>query len=316
MNPIGKLLLMLLASASVSTAAAPIKVLIVDGQNNHNWKAMTPFMKAQLEGSGRYQVDVATTPAQLPSPPKAVSAELKAKAEAAAAQLRKQFAAKWDAFRPDFARYGVVLSNYNGEDWPAPVQTAFEKYMREGGRFVCVHAADNSFPNWGEYNKMIGLGGWGGRTEKHGPYVYYDGEGKEVRDTSKGAGGSHGAQHEFVVQIRKADHPITRGMPAQWKHAQDELYDSLRGPAENMDVLATAWCEKTRRHEPMMMVIRYGKGITFHTPMGHENGQSLQCVGFLATLDRACEWLATGAVTQSLPPGFPTAGKSSKVGKQ
>lgn len=294
-------------------AADPIRVLIVDGQNNHNWKAMTPFMKAQLEKTGRYQVDVSTTPPNPPSPPKNLPPEQRAKAEQAAAELKGQLAVAWQSWRPDFSRYAVVISNYNGEDWPAPVAEGFERYMKNGGRFVCVHAADNSFPEWKEYNQMIGLGGWGNRTERHGPYVYFDDAGKEIRDTRPGSGGSHGPQHEFVIQIRDDQHPITRGMPARWKHTQDELYDSLRGPAENMQVLASAWCEKTRRHEPMMMVIQYGKGVVFHTPMGHENGKALQCVGFLVTLDRACEWLATGKVTTAIPADFPTADQSRAV---
>lgn len=306
------LTIVLLALGSTS-GAAPIKVLIIDGQNNHNWKAMTPFMKAQLEKTGRFTVDVSTTPPATPGAPKTLNAEQKAKAEQAGAELKKQLAVQWDAWRPDFAKYDVIVSNYNGQDWPLPVKTAFANHMKNGGRFVCVHAADNSFPNWPEYNQMIGLGGWGGRTEKHGPYVYYDAAGKEVRDTKPGSGGSHGPQHEFIIELRNAQHPITQGMPAKWKHAQDELYDSLRGPAENMEILATAWCDKTKRHEPMMMVIKHGKGLVFHTPMGHENGKALQCVGFITTINRACEWLATGKVTFPIPGNFPGAEKSSVV---
>ena len=56
----------------------------------------------------------------------------------------------------------------------------------------------------------------------------------------------------------------------------------------------------------MMITIKYGKGLIFHTPMGHENGKSIQCVGFITTLNRSAEWLATGKVTQSLPKNFPT----------
>ena len=153
------------------TNAAPIKILIIDGQNNHNWKAMSPFMKAQLEKTGRFTVDISTTPSTTPNAPKSLTAEQKAKAEQANAELKKEASSNWDAWRPDFAKYDVIISHYNGQDWPQPVKTAFESHMKNGGRFVCVHAADNSFPNWLEYNQMIGLGGWGGRTEKHGPYV-------------------------------------------------------------------------------------------------------------------------------------------------
>ena len=56
----------------------------------------------------------------------------------------------------------------------------------------------------------------------------------------------------------------------------------------------------------MMMVLEYGKGKIFHTPMGHENGHSLLCVGFITTLNHACEWLATGKVTTKISGNFPT----------
>ena len=302
---------LLFAVAASPASAEKISVLFVDGQNNHNWKAMTPYMKAQMEKTELFQIDVVTSPPRAPRPPRNLSESQKTTAAEAAKKIREEFQAKWDAFRPAFKKYDVIVSNYNGEDWPKPVQLAFEKYMKNGGRFIVVHAADNSFPNWLEYNKMIGLGGWGGRNEKHGPYVYYDDGGKIVRNTQAGSGGSHGPQHAFKIVIRDGTHPVTNGMPIEWMHAQDELYDSLRGPAENMNILATAYSAKSKRHEPMMMTIQYGKGIIFHTPMGHENGKSLQCVGFITTINRAAQWLATGSVTQALPGKFPTADHTS-----
>ena len=52
--------LLFLAMLSVGFGA-PMKALIVDGQNNHDWKASTPHLRQILEASGLFSVDVATT---------------------------------------------------------------------------------------------------------------------------------------------------------------------------------------------------------------------------------------------------------------
>jgi len=269
-------------------AAEKMPALIVDGQNNHGvWPKTSRMMKRYLEDTGLFAVDITTTA------PKGTD----------------------DKFKPEFGKYRVVISNYNGAAWPAETQTAFVEYVRNGGGFVVVHAANNAFGNWPEYNEMIGLGGWDGRNEKSGPYLYLKDDGELVRDTSKGAGGHHGAQHDFAVVVRDPAHPVTKGMPREWLHVKDELYDQLRGPAQNVQILATAFADPAHggsgRHEPMIFTIAYGKGRVFHTPMGHGD-YSQECVGFIATLQRGAEWAATGTVTQPLPKDFPTADKTSQ----
>ncbi|MDA1040303.1 MAG: ThuA domain-containing protein [Planctomycetota bacterium] len=285
MNVVRATVLASIAMACLSAAAAPQKALIVDGQNNHRcWPATTAMMKRYLEETGLFTVDVIT------HAPKGEDPD----------------------FKPRFMDYTVVVSNFGhgAAMWPEETRTALEQYVSNGGGLVVVHAADNSFPNWEAYNRMIGLGGWGGRNEKSGPYLYFDADGNLVRDTKAGPGGSHGPQHEFVVVVRDATHPIVQGMPTMWMHAKDELYDSLRGPAENITVLATAFSPKTQRHEPMIMTIDFGKGRVFHTPMGHET-YSMECVGFITTFQRGAEWAATGSVTKPMPTDFPSADASS-----
>ena len=281
------LYLPLLASAE----DAKLKVLLLDGQNNHNWKATTPVLKEALESSGAFTVTVAT------SPPKGAQKE------------------DWDAWKPDFAAHDAVLSNYNGQMWSEETQKSFVQFVEDGGGFVCVHAADNSFSQWKEYNKMIAVGGWGGRKlVKDGTWLHAV-DGKIVRDTTtEGGCGSHGPRTPFLIEHLGPAHPITKGLPDKWLHAKDELYCKLCGPAENVAVHGTAHSPQTKRNEPMLLTITYGKGRIFHTPMGHDV-EAMRCRGFFEILQRGTEWAVTGKVTRTVevPADFPTADKVSPV---
>ena len=290
-----------------------IRVLVADGQNNHGqWPKITYMLKYYLEESGLFTVDVARSAFTWKGEEFIAEFPI-AGTENTEAQEKPTIDPD---YRPDFSKYDVVISNFgwNAADWPKETQKDFEKYMENGGGLVVFHAADNSFPTWEAYDKMIGLGGWGDRTEKDGPYVYFDDSGKEIRDDSPGKAGAHGPQSEYQVQLRNTEHPITKGMPEIWMHTKDELYNHLRGPAENMEILATAYSDPnnkgTGHHEPALMVLDYGKGRIFHNIMGHVD-YSVQCVGFITSMLRGTEWAATGKVTQEIPEDFPSPEKSS-----
>lgn len=266
--------------------AAPIKVLLVDGQNNHDWKNTSPVLKQILEENGFATVDVATAPVK---------------------------GTDISSFAPNFAAYQVVVSNYNGALWSPATQEAFEKYVSGGGGFVSVHAANNSFSEWKAYNEMIGVGGWGGRNEKSGPLLRLR-DGKWTEDTTPGGAGHHGQQHEFLMVTRAPEHPIMAGLPAKWLHTKDELYDHLRGPAKNLTVLASAFSDPAKggsgEDEPLLFALSYGQGRVFHTALGH-GLDAIKDVGFATTLRRGVEWAATGKVTQPVPADFPTETKTS-----
>ena len=285
----------LAALAGQAPAAEKISVLIIDGQNHaaHPWKVSTPILKDLLLKTGRFNVEVSTTP-----PPKAPKED-------------------WEQFRPDPSKYGVVLVNYNGQDgpgnnWPAEVTAAFEKYVQGGGGLVFYHAAVFSFPNWPEWNKMMGMG-W--RGAGFGERVYLDDEGKAVRQPKgQGPGGGHGPAHPFEITVREKDHPTMKGLPAKWAHVTDELYHGMRGPCENMTILATAFSAKdkggTGGHEPMAWTVSYGKGRVFVSLLGHD-AKNLAAPDSEALITRGCEWAATGEVTLPAPESF-AAGEPAK----
>ena len=276
----------LLLAYTVS-ARKPIKTLLITGQNNHNWQVSHVVLKQILENSGRFDVDFVISPEQ---------------------------GKDMSGFVLDFSPYQLVVLDYNGDSWPEETNRRFLEYVQNGGGVVIYHAADNAFSKWPEFNRICALGGWEGRNENSGPYVYWK-DGKLVKDSSAGPGGSHGRQHEYVLNGRDKVHPVVKGLPLKWRHAKDELYDRMRGPGNIRDILYTAYSHKetngSGREEPLVFTVDYGNARIFHTMLGHagattEDNIAMQCTGFQVLLLRGAEWAATGKVTQKVPKDFPT----------
>lgn len=276
----------LLLAYTVS-ARKPIKTLLITGQNNHNWQVSHVVLKQILENSGRFDVDFVISPEQ---------------------------GKDMSGFVLDFSPYQLVVLDYNGDSWPEETNRRFLEYVQNGGGVVIYHAADNAFSKWPEFNRICALGGWEGRNENSGPYVYWK-DGKLVKDSSAGPGGSHGRQHEYVLNGRDKVHPVVKGLPLKWRHAKDELYDRMRGPGNIRDILYTAYSDKetngSGREEPLVFTVDYGNARIFHTMLGHagattEDNIAMQCTGFQVLLLRGAERAATGKVTQKVPKDFPT----------
>lgn len=312
--------------------ASKIKAVILDGQNNHYvWPKTTMMMQDYLEQTGLFEVDIYRMDSVWlgikynQSRPEPYTSFLKTFPLDSSTYGTSRKPIKTSRFSMDFSQYDLVVSNLgeNSAPWPEETQRSFEEYMNGGGGLVVVHAANNAWGNWTEYNRMIGLGAWGGRDSSTGPYVYYNEAGELEKDASAGICGSHGAEYEFVITTRAPEHPIMEGVPAEWLHTTDELYERMRGPFEDATILATAYADVEKNappwnpdvkgmgeHVPMLMAIDYGQGHVFHTTLGHFD-YSMECAGFITTLQRGAEWAATGEVTQSIPDDFPSADQTS-----
>ncbi len=145
------------ALSAVTSPAAELKALILDGQNNHDvWPKSTLMMRRYLLDSGIFsEVDVART--NYLSKGEAHAALLPLANSGVEGVFEKQPRTDPD-FAPDFSKYDLVVSNFGhgAASWPAATMKAFEDFVAGGGGFVGVHAADNSFPLWTEYSRRQG----------------------------------------------------------------------------------------------------------------------------------------------------------------
>lgn len=260
-----------------------VRVLILSGENNHDWRTTTPCLRRLLENTGRFDVRVNEEPTGMTAATLAV--------------------------------YDVLVLDYNGPRWGPTAEAALADFVRSGKGLVAVHGANWAFsglvvlaahhvptgitePPWPEYKKMIG-GVWSDQPPASG----------------------HAPRHRFLVNIIDREHPITKGLPASFE-ADDELYHNIH-MEPNVHVLATAFDDPkfaghtpppapskgwphldmmpTGKNEPMLWTVHYGRGRTFYTALGHDV-KAEEMPGFSTTFVRGVEWAATGAVKSPAPP--------------
>ena len=198
MRPSRSVVLISLLLWIVTLARGQIRVLIIDGVNNHDWAAATAGIRSILDEEGGFSVEVSTvTPESL------------------------------NQWEPDFFKYRVVVNNFNGGHldngirWPEPVEKQMEAYVNGGGGLVVYHAANNAFLHWAAYNDMIGLG-W--RDPDFGPGLAISDKGAVVSiPQGTGLKPGHPLRSDFVVYVLNHHHPITRGLPDHWLQPMEQF---------------------------------------------------------------------------------------------
>lgn len=263
------------------------RALIVTGQGEQNWQESHKILQKILENSGIFKVEISLSPAK---------------------------GKDMSIYSPDFKSFDLVVLDYNGDEWPEKTKKSFVDYVKKGGGVLVYNESVDAFPDWDEYNMIIGLGGKG-RDEKSGPYVFINNKDKTETDTGEGAAGLKTKKHDFLIEVRDTVNPVLKGMPERWLHPQDIIYSKLRGQAGNMTILATAFSAKNKsvqgsgRHEPVMMSLTYENGRVFSTVLGFVGDKgpylAMQDAGLILALQRGAEWAATGHVTQKYPDDMP-----------
>src|SRR3989442_10053446 len=122
----------LLFAQQPSPAPAKIAVLIVTGQNGHNWRGTTPLLRKILEDTDKFDV-----------------------------RVTEEFRG---AGPETLAPYDLVVLNYSDRRqpqlrWGERADTALTNFIRSGKGMVIYHFALSAFEQWPEFEKMSG-GNW------------------------------------------------------------------------------------------------------------------------------------------------------------
>ncbi|HEX9047172.1 MAG TPA: ThuA domain-containing protein [Verrucomicrobiae bacterium] len=265
-----------------------IRVLIVDGFSNHDWRQTTALLQGVLARTDLFEVTTSTAPQSTNTD-------------------------AWAAWRPKFSDYDVVIQNCNdygnGRSWPDTVKRDWEAYVRNGGGVYIFHSAENAFLGWKEYEQMVGLC-W--RGANYGTAIRVSEDGSLLRiPPGQGSGTGHGQRGDVLV-TRRGDDPIHAGMPRQWLSPDMEVFYFARGPAENLTVLAYARDTKPGQGWlwPVEWTTTFGKGRVYVATCGHVWRGDLQpagmrCAAVQTIIPRAVQWLAKRPVTIPVPPDFP-----------
>ncbi len=219
----------LFAQPSPPPDPSKVQVLILTGQNVHDWRGTTPVLKQQLESTGRFEVRIIE-------------------------EVR--------GIGPEtLAPYDVAVVNYYNrgaqDRWGDTAQAALEAFVRDGKGLVLYHLSLGAFDGWTGYETMSGAN-WrpnnGHHSARHDFTV-------DITDTAHPI--TQGLKSFAVTQDEL--YANLRWQPAGSYHVLATAYDdhSLYGGRARQPIPGAGI------HQPILWTTQYGQGRVFVTTLGH-----------------------------------------------
>jgi len=242
-----------------------MQVLIITGQNPHDWRATTPSLRKTLDDTEKFETRVV------------------------------------EEFRgsgPEIlAPYDVVIVNYyvgnNPKNrWGERADTALTDFVRNGKGLVLYHLSLGAFDGWTDYEKMSG-GNWRPNQGHHSPQHDYA---LDIKDPD------HPIMSGFKTPLMIKNDELfanLRWQPEGSYHVLATAYDDhSRYGAQDKQTKVGAGTD-----EPILWTTQFGKGRVFNIALGH-GPEDTENPEFKAIFMRGVEWATTGKVTIPVPPEF------------
>jgi uncharacterized protein len=240
-----------------------IQVLIITGQNPHDWRGTTPSLRKTLDDTEKFETRVVE------------------EFRGGTAEMLKPYQV-------------IILNYYDGNRpenrWGERADTAFSEFVRSGKGLVLYHLSLGAFDGWTDFEKMSG-GNWRTNNGHHSAQHDFN---VDIRDSDhpimKGLKSPLPVQHDELFANLK-------WQPEGSYHVLATAYDdhALYNGRSNQPIPGPG------TDEPSMWTTQFGMGRVFATALGHDPMDTEEAT-FKITFARGVEWAATGKVTILPPP--------------
>ncbi len=236
------LLMPTLSSMGAGAPGGKIKVMFLRGGGVHDWKHNTPVLKGVLEATNDFEVT---------------------------------FTENLDDLKERIKQFDVIAVYTTGLTLTKEQEDGLCGFVENGGGFVGIHSASDSFKNSDRYWEMTGGHFSGHRSGRYTVYIY---------------------DHE---------HPITKGLSDF--EVEDETY--RHNFHRNAQMRSLTRMSRGDERQSMAWVSDYGKGRVFYTGNGHDM-KVWSNPAFQRLVVRAMYWAAKREVKDPSPsvlspePGF------------